>query len=75
VGDVPPGGVVLSDQTVVLTRSMDDVVRGFSATCSHQGCLLALGSTESIDCSCQCSRFDPATGEVLAGRLAARYHL
>lgn len=63
----PPGGVVLSDQTVVLTRSTEDVVRGFSATCSHQGCLLASGSTESIDYSCHCSRFDPATGDVLDG--------
>lgn len=68
VSDVPRGGgVVLADREVVLTRGADDVLRCFSAICTHQGCLVTDVGARSIDCACHGSRFDPATGEVLAG--------
>ena len=68
VQDVPRGGgVVLADQKLVLTRTADDVIRCFSATCTHQGCLVTSVSDRAIDCPCHGSQFDVATGEVLAG--------
>jgi Rieske Fe-S protein len=66
--DVPRGGgVVLEKPRVVLTRGDDDVVRGFSATCTHQGCLVASVAKGTIDCPCHGSRFDATTGDVVAG--------
>ncbi len=66
--DLPRGGgVVLPDHGVVLTRSTDDVVAGFSAVCTHQGCLVSSVSEGAIHCTCHGSRFDASTGEVLAG--------
>jgi Rieske Fe-S protein len=67
-GDVPRGGgLVLPEPGVVLTRDDDDVVRGFSATCTHQGCLVASVAKGTINCPCHGSQFDATTGEVVAG--------
>jgi Rieske Fe-S protein len=68
LAEVPRGGgVVLADRQLVLTRDGDDVVRCFSAVCTHQSCLVGSVSATSIDCPCHGSRFDPVTGDVLAG--------
>jgi Rieske Fe-S protein len=66
--DVPQGGgVILQDSKIVLTRGNDGVVRGFSATCTHQGCLVATVAKGTIDCPCHGSQFDATTGAVVAG--------
>jgi len=67
LADVPDGGgLVLQDAEIVLTRSGSDV-RGFSAVCTHQGCIVASVSEGLIRCPCHGSRFDAATGEVVQG--------
>ncbi|MBO9555660.1 MAG: Rieske (2Fe-2S) protein [Cellulomonas sp.] len=65
--DVPDGGgVVLADLKVVLTRE-GSAVHGFSAVCTHQGCLVRDVRGGEIHCPCHGSAFDAATGEVVQG--------
>ena len=61
------GGVVLDDPGVVLTRDPDGTVRGFSATCTHQGCTVSSVGAGTIVCPCHGSRFDATTGAPTAG--------
>lgn len=61
------GGVVLTGQKVVVTRSADGAVHAFSAVCTHQGCTVVSIARGTIDCPCHGSRFDAATGAVVAG--------
>lgn len=68
LADVPPdGGLVLAEEGVVLVRGEDDEVRGFSVTCTHQGCPVSEVTGGQILCPCHGSAFDAATGEVVAG--------
>jgi Rieske Fe-S protein len=61
------GGLVLGHAAIVLTRSRSDVVHGFSAVCTHQGCTVSTVADGTIDCPCHGSRFDATTGRVRAG--------
>src|SRR3954452_8989992 len=66
--DVPTGGgLVLDARKVVLTRDAAGTVRGFTATCPHQGCTVSDVQGGHIDCPCHGSRFDAATGAVVRG--------
>jgi Rieske Fe-S protein len=68
VVDVPAGGgLILKEQKVVLTRDLEGRVAAFSAVCTHQGCLVSSVKDGTINCSCHGSKFDPATGERVAG--------
>jgi Rieske Fe-S protein len=68
VADVPAGGgVVLESRKIVLTRDEAGTVRGFTATCPHQGCTVSDVQGGHIDCPCHGSRFDAATGAVVRG--------
>ena len=65
---IPPGGgVILSGPKVVVTRTADGAVHGFSAVCTHQGCTVDVVAKGTIDCPCHGSRFDAGTGAVVAG--------
>jgi Rieske Fe-S protein len=67
VDDIPDGGgIVLTDDKLVLTRD-GDTVRCFSAVCTHQGCLVAGVDDGQIRCPCHGSAFDAATGAVVHG--------
>lgn len=67
VDDIPDGGgLVLSDDKLVLTRDGDSV-RCFTAVCTHQGCLVAAVQDGQIRCPCHGSAFDAATGAVVRG--------
>ena len=67
LADVPDGGgLVLADEHIVLTRSGEQV-RGFSATCTHQGCTVDAVADGEITCPCHDSVFDAATGAVIRG--------
>ncbi|MEX5635927.1 Rieske (2Fe-2S) protein [Parafrankia sp. FMc2] len=68
LSDVPlDGGVVLSDAGIVLTRDSGDGIQGFSAVCTHQGCLVSSVAQGQINCPCHGSSFDARTGEPVAG--------
>jgi len=68
LAEVPEGGgVVLTDQGVVVTRESGDKVHCFSAVCTHQGCLVNQVSDGRINCPCHGSAFDANTGAVVAG--------
>jgi len=64
--DVPPGGGLVVED-VVLTRDDNGDVRGFSATCTHQGCTVGSVQDGAIGCPCHGSLFDASTGEPVAG--------
>jgi Rieske Fe-S protein len=68
VTDIPEnGGTVFDDQEIVVTRSSGTTVHGFSAVCTHQGCLVSRVSEGEITCPCHGSAFDATTGAVLRG--------
>jgi Rieske Fe-S protein len=60
------GGVVLPADKVVLTRTGSDV-HGFSAVCTHLGCLVRDVVGGEIRCPCHGSRYDATTGAVVQG--------
>jgi len=69
--DIPVGGgVVFTDDRVVVTQPAAGDFKCFSAVCTHTGCLVA-GVSTSIVCQCHGSSFDLATGEVLGGPAGA----
>jgi Rieske Fe-S protein len=68
LGQVPAGGgVILSGPKIVLTRDAGGTLHGFSAVCTHQGCVVDKVADGVISCPCHGSRFDIRTGAVLAG--------
>jgi Rieske Fe-S protein len=68
VSRVPPGGgIVLANEKIVLSRNPAGQVHGFSAVCTHQGCLVDAVENGQIICPCHGSRFDAQTGAVVTG--------
>jgi nitrite reductase/ring-hydroxylating ferredoxin subunit len=66
--DVPVGGgVVLGSRNVVVTQPNKGEFKGFSATCTHQGCVLASVAAGTINCGCHGSQFSITDGSNVAG--------
>jgi Rieske Fe-S protein len=66
--DVPTGGgLVVGKAKVVVTRDRTGTLHGFSAVCTHQGCLVTAVRGGTINCPCHGSRFNASTGQVVAG--------
>jgi Rieske Fe-S protein len=66
--DIPVGGgVVLADRDVVVVQPSAGEFRAFSATCTHQGCLVDEVGDGTIGCPCHGSRFALADGSVVEG--------
>jgi nitrite reductase/ring-hydroxylating ferredoxin subunit len=65
------GGVVLSDQNVVVTQPKKGTFEGFSATCTHQGCILAGVAGGTINCACHGSQFSITTGANVTGPMGS----
>ena len=66
--DIPVGGgKVFTDAKVVVTQPAKGVFKGFSAVCTHVGCLCNQVANGTIDCPCHGSKFAIATGAVVAG--------
>jgi Rieske Fe-S protein len=66
--DVPVGGgVVVKDQKVVVTQPAEGEFKGFSAVCTHAGCIVADVADGTINCTCHGSKFSISDGSVVAG--------
>lgn len=63
------GGVIMgdADQPYVVTQPAEGEFKAFTATCTHTGCTVGSVENNEIICPCHGSRFDAASGEVLAG--------
>lgn len=71
--DVPVGSalsVTSADGPVLLVRTTETEVTGFSAVCPHQGCTVAPADSGLV-CPCHGSSFDLTTGQVLQGPATA----
>lgn len=58
------GGVVISAKGIVVTQPSAGTFRGFSSTCTHQGCSVDRISGGSIVCPCHGSEFSVVDGSV-----------
>ncbi len=68
VADVPVGGgIVLAAQDLVVTQPVAGTFKGFSATCTHQGCRVNEVADGTINCPCHGSRFAVVDGAPTAG--------
>jgi Rieske Fe-S protein len=61
------GGTIFPDEKVVVTQPEEGDFRAFSATCTHQGCLVSSISDGTINCACHGSQFSIADGSVQGG--------
>jgi Rieske Fe-S protein len=61
------GGLVVETKLIVLTRDGQGDVRGYSATCTHQGCMVTSVRNGTIHCPCHGSAFNASTGAVVQG--------
>ena len=61
------GGKVYADQRVVVTQPSKGEFKAFSASCTHQGCLVGSVDGGTIICPCHGSQFDIATGDPVQG--------
>jgi Rieske Fe-S protein len=63
------GGVIEAGLGVVVTQPASGQFRGFSATCTHQGCRVAEVDDGTINCFCHGSRFSIEDGAVVQAAL------
>lgn len=65
-GDIAVGGgLILEDQNLVITQPTEGEFKGFSATCTHQGCTVTEVADGVIICQCHQSHFSIADGSVV----------
>jgi len=71
VSEVPVGGgtkfAVDKTLTVLVTQTKAGSFKGFSATCTHAGCIVSGVENSEIACGCHGARFDPESGMPIAG--------
>jgi cytochrome b6-f complex iron-sulfur subunit len=69
--DLPVGqGKIVSagDKPVILVHTAQGGVKGFSAICTHLGCIVNWQQSRGfIQCPCHDGRFNPVTGAVISG--------
>ena len=67
-GDVPVGsGVILTKDKLVVTQPTKGTFLGFSAVCTHQGCLVDKVDGDQIECPCHGSVYSTKDGSVING--------
>ena len=70
LASIPVGGAVSAtgkgNAKLLVCQPTAGKFVAFSAICTHQGCTVAPGA-KSLDCPCHGSKYDLATGKVLAG--------
>jgi Rieske Fe-S protein len=70
--DVPVGGgKILADKKIVITQPKSGEFHGFSAVCTHAGCIVGTVSGGTINCPCHGSRFSITNGSVVNGPAAS----
>jgi Rieske Fe-S protein len=60
------GGLILTDQQIVITQPTEGDFKAFSAVCTHQKCTVA-EVEGTINCTCHGSRFSIEDGSVEGG--------
>ncbi len=65
------GGAIFPGPQVVVTQPTSGHFKGFSAVCTHAGCLVAQVSGGDIICGCHGSRFSIKNGSVVQGPATA----
>jgi nitrite reductase/ring-hydroxylating ferredoxin subunit len=66
--DVPEGGgTIIGGKNIVITQPEAGTFKGFSAVCTHQGCIVSTVSGGTINCPCHGSRFSIKDGSVVNG--------
>ncbi len=67
-GEVPVGGgIVLSEEKVVLTQPSEGEFKAFTAVCTHQQLTVTSVEDGVVHCANHGSAYDAATGEVTKG--------
>jgi len=61
------GGKIFAAQKIVITQPHSGEFHGFSAVCTHQGCIVGTVSGGTINCPCHGSRFSITNGSVVNG--------
>jgi Rieske Fe-S protein len=61
------GGIILTDQRIVITQPTEGDFKAFSAVCTHQQNTVTSVADGVIECSFHGSSFSAATGEVEGG--------
>lgn len=66
--DIPvDGGIILSDQKIVITQPTAGDFKAFTAVCTHQGNIVTSVSDGEIHCAFHGSVYDAATGDNIGG--------
>jgi Rieske Fe-S protein len=61
------GGKIFTAAQVVVTQPVRGQYQGFSAVCTHVGCIVSEVASGTIDCPCHGSEFKITTGAVVTG--------
>ncbi|HWM72603.1 MAG TPA: Rieske (2Fe-2S) protein [Nocardioides sp.] len=65
--DVPVGGgLILSEEKIVITQPTEGEFKAFTAVCTHQNCTVA-EVQETINCTCHNSKYSIEDGSVQGG--------
>ncbi|MGY0022444.1 Rieske (2Fe-2S) protein [Streptomyces sp. cg35] len=63
--DIPEGGgKIFADAGIVVTQPKKGEFKGFTSTCTHQGCAVTKVEGGTIDCPCHGSKFSIEDGSV-----------
>lgn len=66
------GGVILGQAGVVVTQPSEGDFKGFSAACTHQGCIVSSISDGIINCQCHGSQYSIEDGSVIRAAISGQ---
>lgn len=61
------GGMILTDERIVITQPTAGEFKAFTAVCTHQGCTVSAVNDNVISCPCHGSQYDAASGDNIGG--------